>query len=89
MGVLRRINQPKLNGRQRLSGARRVGPRNATALIVQVARSAHRPRTQRAGDLGAMAQDPWGIGLVRRADLSVRFLVGLRRIVWPRAGMTQ
>ena len=59
MGVLRRMHQPKLNRRQRLSGARRVGL-VSSCLFREVARSAHRPRTQRAGVSGAMAHDPWG-----------------------------
>ena len=59
MGVLRRMHQPKLNRRQRLSGARRVGL-VSTYLYKEVARSAHRPRSQRAGVPGEMAHDPWG-----------------------------
>ena len=71
MGVLRRMHQPKLNRRQRLSGARRVGL-VSSYLFKEVARSAHRPPTQRAGVPGEMAHDPLGIGLVRRADLSIK-----------------
>ena len=59
MGVLRRVHQPKLNRRQRRSGARRVGL-VSSCLFREVARSAHRPRTQRAGVSGEMAHDPWG-----------------------------
>ena len=59
MGVLRRIHQPKLIRRQRLSGARRVGL-VSTYLFKEVARSAHRPRSQRAGVPEEMAHDPWG-----------------------------
>ena len=51
--------QPKLNRRQRLSGARWVGL-VSTCLFKEVARSADRPRSQRAGVPGAMAHDPWG-----------------------------
>ena len=56
MGVLRRIHQPKLNRRQRLSGVGLV----SFCLFKEVARSTHRPPTQRAGVPGAMAHDPWG-----------------------------
>ena len=59
MGVLRRIHQPKLNRRQRLSDARRVGL-VSSCLFREVARSAHRARSQRAGVSGEMAHDPWG-----------------------------
>src|SRR3954467_4559506 len=59
MGVLRRIHQTKLNRCQRLSGARRVGL-VSSCLFREVARSAHRPRTQRAGVPEEMAHDPWG-----------------------------
>ena len=59
MGVLRRMHQPKLNRRQRRSGARRVGL-VSSCLFREVARSAHRPRSQRAGVFGEMAHDPWG-----------------------------
>ena len=59
MGVLRRVLQPKLNRRQRRSGARRVGL-VSSCLFREVARSAHRPPTQHAGVPGAMAHDPWG-----------------------------
>jgi hypothetical protein len=50
--------QPKPPRRQRLSGVRRVGPRNATSFVMEVARSAHRPPTQRAGVQWAMGPDP-------------------------------
>ena len=59
MGVLRRMHQPKLNRRQRLSGACRVGL-VSTCLFKEVARSAHRPRSERAGGTRAMDHDAWG-----------------------------
>ena len=70
MGVLRRMHQPKLIRRQRLSGARRVGL--VSSFFKEVARSAHRPPTQRAGVPGEMPMTPGGIGIVRRADLSIK-----------------
>ena len=72
MGVLRRMHQPKLNRRQRLSSARRVGLRK------------HLPFCRRKLGLltgrvrnmqefpGQWPMTPEGIGLVRRADLSIK-----------------
>ena len=70
MGVLRRMHQLKLNRRQRLSGARRVGL-VSSYLFKEVARSAsgHVRNVQVCN--GRWAQTPARLGLDRRAGLSV------------------
>ena len=63
--------QPQPSWRQRLSGARRVGPRNATSFVMEVARSSHRSRTQRVDVQWAMGPDPCALRILdRRVDLS-------------------
>ena len=72
MGVLRRILQPELNRRQRLSGTRWVGlgthPRlykGLLGLLIGCVRNVQERPVR-------WPKTPGGIGLVRRADLSIK-----------------
>ena len=60
MGVLRRMHQPKLNRRHATERRAPGWTGKLPPFFKEVARSAHRPPTQRAGVPGAMAHDPWG-----------------------------